>query len=313
MLNKYSKHILVFFLLVLSALPSWAGIVDEGAMSTPPAPGPEQVLKQKAYLGSFQKIFEESETYENISKFEYSDTNIIKVMLRENMQTTLIFPFGEEIINVEIGDRVNFKYVANKKDLSLAHIAMIYSILPGADTNLTAFGKSGNIYSFYLRSYSVEANVPPDFRIHIMDASVQDRVAAIKQAEANASCQGCDEKDKPAKQAKAPDGDYLRSLPEKIDPSQINMAYITADGASMLQPLRIFDDGYFTYFEFAPDNMDQVEGVPVVYKVVDGYDTLVNTRIQKGSVIAESINERWTIRRGDQYLCVKRLKAHAQQ
>lgn len=48
----------------------------------------------------------------------------------------------------------------------------------------------------------------------------------------------------------------------------------------------------------------------MVYKVVDGYDTITNFRMEKGFLIAESLSpEGWTLRNGKQTVCIKPSKA----
>lgn len=309
------KRILVALVLVLVACaPSFAqGIIDEAAMTQPMGAGNEMPLqRQNKYLNSYQKLFEKSAVTENISHFDYSPNKIVKVRLRENMQTILVFPESESIEGFSLGDPINFKFMHRKPGSSRANIAMVKAAMPGSDTNLTAFGTSGNLYSFYLRNYSTKAKtVHPDFRVHVHDASVKERVLAMKKAAEEAEeeeCLDCNRRDLPRDQAKQLEGEYLRSLPVEVDINKIDMGYATSKGDASLAPIKIFSDGYWTFFQYDHDNFDEMAGVPVIYRVIDGYDTLVNTRYQSGTVIAEAINDKWTIRRGDSFLCVRKLE-----
>lgn len=309
--------IALFAILTIMASSAFAEIIDEGRQgkASLPTESGGNMQRSNKYLKSFQKRFESSAETENINDFDYNEKKIIKVQLRVNMQTNIIFPEGEQIVGFSLGDPINFSFVPNPKDSSLANVALSYANLPGADTNLNVFGKSGNVYSLYLRNYPVTDDaVAPDFIIRIHDNTVKERVRNAladderKEAEASGICLDCEKRNMPPEQATKFDKDYLRSLPTAVKPENINLGYATSKGAEELSPLKIFDDGYWTYFQYDANNFDKMSGVPVIYKVIDGFDTLVNTRISGGTIIAETVSDKWTIRRGDAFLCVRTLE-----
>ncbi len=73
-----------------------------------------------------------------------------------------------------------------------------------------------------------------------------------------------------------------------------------------LMPEEIFNDKQFTYFKF--DKKLALSKFPVIYKVVDGYDNPVNTRIVGDYIIAEDVSAKWTLRLGKDYLCIRFVK-----
>lgn len=73
-----------------------------------------------------------------------------------------------------------------------------------------------------------------------------------------------------------------------------------------LMPEEIFNDKQFTYFKF--DKRLALSKFPVIYKVVDGYDNPVNTRIVGDYIIAEDVSAKWTLRMGKDYLCIRFVK-----
>ncbi|MFP6350450.1 TrbG/VirB9 family P-type conjugative transfer protein [Helicobacter pylori] len=73
-----------------------------------------------------------------------------------------------------------------------------------------------------------------------------------------------------------------------------------------LMPKEIFNDKQFTYFKF--DKRLALSKFPVIYKVVDGYDNPVNTRIVGDYIIAEDVSTKWTLRLGKDYLCIRFVK-----
>lgn len=281
-----------------------------------PDPSVAQPMQQRQYLNSYQERFETSDEKENIKRFEYSSDRIIKIHLRENMLTNLILPDGEKILSFDLRDKTNFRFLP--KPAPLTNVAIIYAINPGADTNLTVFGESGNIYSFYLRNYSTSVKkVAPDFLVYVDDPAVPAMMTVLAdqkkvgEQEAEEGCTDCLKANVPREQKKEFDPDYLRSLPAKVDPSKINMSYVTSKGDMSLQPLKIFDDEYWTYFQFDVSSFDKMTSVPVLYMVNrDGIEELVNTRAVRGTVIAETVNDKWTIRDGDSYLCVRQETAN---
>lgn len=72
-----------------------------------------------------------------------------------------------------------------------------------------------------------------------------------------------------------------------------------------MQAMDIFNDKDYTYFKF--DQTDSNSKFPVVFKVVDGYDNPVNTKIVGNYIIAEDLSEKWTLKMGDEWVCIERL------
>ena len=94
------------------------------------------------------------------------------------------------------------------------------------------------------------------------------------------------------------------------EPGKYNFNY-TYSGSNKIAPLRIFDDGDFTYFEFAAKNTE----LPAIFYVdSDGYEGLINYRVEGNYVIVERVNAIFTLRHGANTVCVfnETLKAKAQ-
>ena len=93
-----------------------------------------------------------------------------------------------------------------------------------------------------------------------------------------------------------------------MDVTNLDYNYEIVGGNNDLAPINIFDDGVWTYFKFADENFDQVQRLPVVFKVVDGYDNPLNVRKFKGTIIAEGTGKAWTLRHGGSHLCIRKVK-----
>lgn len=319
---KRLLSVIIFVLLLTVSAFAKGGVVDEAGTTGIPSPANDKTLKRVYYLDSFQKRFENSKVTENIHHIQFSPDQIIKILLRENMQTTLVLPKGEEVMSIDLRDKLNFRI--SPKPAPLSNVAILYGINPGADTNLTIFGKSGNIYSIYLRIYATKVkDVAPDFLIYVDDPSVEAAIEAQKandvalaaaeesKGKSEGECLECQQKNSPKEQSKGFDPDYLRSLPVKVDPAEINLSYVTSKGDMALQPLKIWDDGYWTYFQMDVRNLDKLSESPVPYIVNSaGFEELVNFRVNGGTLIAETVNAKWTLRSGDSYLCIREVDAH---
>lgn len=96
---------------------------------------------------------------------------------------------------------------------------------------------------------------------------------------------------------------YLDAVPlpdlEK-DADKYNMNY-TISGSDMVAPIRIFDDGQFTYFQFKNKNAD----VPAFYWVDDqGNESMINYRTRGDYIVVERVSKRFTLRYGTELVCV---------
>lgn len=95
---------------------------------------------------------------------------------------------------------------------------------------------------------------------------------------------------------------YSKSIVPNIDisPEKYNLNY-TITGHPSLHPMKIFDDGEFTYFEFR----DKGGIIPAIFIVdSDNYESLVNFRMIGSYLVVESISPRFTLRNGTDVVCV---------
>lgn len=75
--------------------------------------------------------------------------------------------------------------------------------------------------------------------------------------------------------------------------------------AEDLKAIDVFDDGKYTYFKY--DREKALSKFPYAYKVVDGYDHPINSRVVGNYIIAEDVARKWTLRLGDEYVCVQKI------
>lgn len=88
--------------------------------------------------------------------------------------------------------------------------------------------------------------------------------------------------------------------PDLTDLSKYNFNYEFA-GSPAIAPIKVFDDGVFTYMEFKTDNAE----IPAIFAVNEqGYETLVNFRIVDEYVVIEQVAGQLTLRSGGDVVCV---------
>jgi len=84
------------------------------------------------------------------------------------------------------------------------------------------------------------------------------------------------------------------------DAARLNFGY-TIRGSTVIEPVRIFDDGEFTYFEFRDKNAE----IPAFFRVNGvNNEELINFRKRGNYIVVERVASRFTLRRGAEILCV---------
>jgi type IV secretion system protein VirB9 len=105
----------------------------------------------------------------------------------------------------------------------------------------------------------------------------------------------------PQSDANAVEFTQYEALPDlERDADKYNFNY-TIRGSTVVEPIRIFDDGNWTYFEFRDQNAE----VPAFFHVDGaGNEQLINFRKRGNYIVVERVSPRFTLRRGPEILCV---------
>lgn len=270
-------------------------------------------------LGALQKAWDapfasSGQSAPGVVRFNWRPDLVMAIRTREYMVSTITLPVWEQVSNVIIGDPVVFEAKRIK-----GNIVAIRPSHAGADTNITIVGISGNLYSFYIRSEGWNSDQVTDLTVYIdamrpANMSSNNGIDDMTIAAMNApTASGGDAffNSTGVSGAGLPQGvtppDYVRQIAFKPENLQFDMKILapTPDDAD-IAPMRVYNDGIWTYFDFGSksDSMRR----PVVYQVVDGVDTMVNTRTAGpvGNVlIAEAVGD-FTLRNGNRVVCVHR-------
>ncbi len=310
---------LVSFLLVFSALK--ADDFLEEANETAPANLNHPMQDLNAIQGSF---FDKNRSkMSNTLNVDYFQGQTYKIRLRYAMATLLFF--SKPISDFVLGDKVGFDAkILESND----RILLIKPLQIGVDSNISVIDNEGKIFSFYVFSTTFTSSKHPNLQVFIEDKNYYSNAFMKPQNKEN-TLENAPTNNKPLKEEKEETkekeeetitiGDNTNAM--KIVKKDIQKGYRALKSSQRkwyclwicskksklsLMPEEIFNDKQFTYFKF--DKKLALSKFPVIYKVVDGYDNPVNTRIVGDYIIAEDVSAKWTLRSGKDYLCIRFIK-----
>ena len=195
-------RVFIVLIILFCAVPGFSsGLIDETGDMTGAAGATNNREMQDIIvnLDRIQKAFDLSKADANIKTVLYGQKFTYKIRLREFMVTTIHLPHNEIIQSFILGDSQNFNFSKiEKRD----NLFTVWGIRSGADTNLTVIGKSGNIYSFYIRIDSTESAYLPNLVYYVSDPFLKPLLIAKDK----------NEKKEIAKMEQH-ESDYLRELP----------------------------------------------------------------------------------------------------
>ncbi|WP_100997991.1 TrbG/VirB9 family P-type conjugative transfer protein [Helicobacter pylori] len=312
-------YTLMGFLLAFSALK--ADDFLEEANETAPANLNHPMQDLNAIQGSF---FDKNRSkMSNTLNIDYFQGQTYKIRLRYAMATLLFF--SKPISDFVLGDKVGFDAkILESND----RILLIKPLQIGVDSNISVIDNEGKIFSFYVFSTTFTSSKHPNLQVFIDDKNYYSNAFMKPQNKEN-TLEKAPTNNKPLKEEKEETkekeeetitiGDNTNAM--KIVKKDIQKGYRALKSSQRkwyclgicskkskpsLMPEEIFNDKQFTYFKF--DKKLALSKFPVIYKVVDGYDNPVNTRIVGDYIIAEDVSAKWTLRLGKDYLCIRFIK-----
>ncbi|WQU20424.1 TrbG/VirB9 family P-type conjugative transfer protein [Helicobacter pylori] len=314
-------YALMGFLLAFSALR--ADDFLEEANETAPAHLNHPMQDLNAIQGSF---FDKNRSkMSNTLNIDYFQGQTYKIRLRYAMATLLFF--SKPISDFVLGDKVGFDAkILESND----RILLIKPLQIGVDSNISVIDNEGKIFSFYVFSTTFTSSKHPNLQVFIEDKNYYSNAFLKPQKENKENTlENAPTNNKPLKEEKEKTkekeeetitiGDNTNAM--KIVKKDIQKGYKALKSSQRkwyclgicskksklsLMPKEIFNDKQFTYFKF--DKRLALSKFPVIYKVVDGYDNPVNTRIVGDYIIAEDVSAKWTLRLGKDYLCIRFVK-----
>jgi len=191
---------------------------------------------------------------------KYVPEEVVELTGDLGYQLTVTFGDGERIENVSIGDAQGWQVTPNRK----ADLLFLKPIDRAAPTNMTVVTNLRR-YAFELR---VRPRVPPGEERTIIYGLRFDYPPPPPPP--------------PSEKAQA-----------RTPPQVLNAAY-SYEGSPKSLPLRVFDDGKSTYFEFAA-----ADDYPAIYTLeADRTEAVVNFTVRDGYVVVDQVARGFVLRRG---------------
>ena len=218
----------------------------------------------------------------------YHEKDVPEITTAMFVQTIVIFPKGEKILDAGCGDRDNWPINWTE------NVLYVKSAVPGGKTTINVFTSSGTVYSFFASDVSTVAGAHPDAKIFLQlggelsqtahegpkFVSVEELAAAQHQA------QLAEETSKQVeaaatKQAQEQQEAYRSQYPGKL---QFDYRWNAAEAAK-LGIQQVFHDEKFTYIRAN----QRVGELPVVYEIKDGKHSLIHAPFQNGTFTIQKI------------------------
>jgi len=203
-----------------------------------------------------------------VSTIMYVPDEVYKFTGHYGYQSSIVFEDGEEIATISMGDSVPWQITPSGNRIFLKPVEQ------DAQTNMTVI-TNRRTYLFELHAREAESIEDPNL-IWVLKFVYPSQEMIVRKKK-----------------------EVLRT-PEEEGYQNFNYNY-TIRGNSSIAPIKIYDDGEFTYFEFRDKNAE----IPAIYHVDNmGKEYLINFRTRDDKVIVERVSSRFTLRHGDEIVCV---------
>ncbi len=208
-------------------------------------------------------------TDSRIRTVRYSPNEVYQFIGHYGYQSAIEFEEGEKVQTVSVGDSVAWLINPSGNRIFLKPIDQ------NALTNMTVITDK--------RSYLFELHAEETKDIRDKDMVFSYRFIY------------------PQSDSSAIDFSQNDALPDlEKDAAKFNFNY-SIRGSNVIEPIRIFDDGEFTYFEFKDKNAE----IPAFFRVDSvGNEELINFRKRGNYIVVERVASRFTLRRGADIICV---------
>ena len=205
-----------------------------------------------------------------IKTVSYSPNEVIKFTGYYRYQSNIQFADDEAIATISLGDSVAWQMNPVGNRLFLKPIEQ------DATTNMTIIT---NKHTYFFELHADEAQ-------NISDKNLIFELRIVYPGENN-------------DQTVRNNIDHVPDL-EQEDLNKYNFRY-TISGSDDVAPIKIFDDGEFTYFQFHDINAN----IPAFFLVdKEGNESILNYRTRGSYIVVERVAPRYTLRHGNSVICV---------
>lgn len=212
-----------------------------------------------------------------IKTLPYRDNEVYQLTGHYGYSTVIEFAEGENIETISIGDSESWQIHKPKR----GNLLLIKPLEEDARTNMTVVTNE-RIYSFEMNAYLSSSPRSSDLNYRIRFSYPESQDMALSNL---------------ASEHSTKDQNTHNSLPVQIETLNFDYAYAGEEG---LRPIRAFDDGKFTYFQF-PEHAR----TPAIFSVdEDGNEALINYSHEGPYIVVESLQKQFTFRDGTLSTCI---------
>ena len=234
---------------------------------------------------------------------------VLPIKLRNGMITLINMPNGEQIEDAVIGNNSFFDIDATQGGRSIYIKPATEN--QGSDTNMIVTGKSGNVYTFYLRSEPANASEITYSQVDVVLDGNARLPGATNTATPTGSMSSIFKKSAAKGTVLGVDGeDYGWIKTMKIDPSEFRFdmdIFVPNPDDYVIAPERVWRDRVFTYIDFG-DKVISMTQRPVVSLLVEGGESPVGFRTDGEDgrlLIVEAVGD-MVLRSGQRIVCIKK-------
>lgn len=208
-----------------------------------------------------------------VTEITYRENDVVRINATYGISTMIIFGTDEKFETIALGDTESWQVVPTEK----GNILFVKPVAKDASTNLNVVTNK-RIYYFELFDHD-RAEERKVFGIRFVFPEDKLDNSLREEAERRASFPNI----------------------SNIDKANINLDYSFA-GSDALRPIKVFDDGEKTFFQFA-------KKTPAIFGVNADYsETLVNFRKEGEYVVVDGVSAQFTLRDGDVHTCIFNLR-----
>ncbi len=210
----------------------------------------------------------------------YDANNVVTVVGSQLVQTSIQFGDDETIVGVEGGDAAAWTIDINKIKPNLLFVK---PTVEASDTNLAVMTDK-HLYQFHLMTNTIDTASTKEVTYNVRFRYPQvERDALVARLQAKQQLKDSVVTENP------------------IDPMNVNWEYSFSSRCDKeFVPIKAFDDGKFTYFQFSANT--QIPAIFVVDK--QGKESLANSRMRGQYVVIERLARQFSLRNGKTVSCV---------
>jgi type IV secretion system protein VirB9 len=207
----------------------------------------------------------------------YHPNDVFKFTGYYGYQASIELAQGEEVVSISMGDTTSWQIVPSGSRI------FIKPMEQDATTNMTLITNK-RTYFFELYAQETTDIRDPDMVFNVKflypDEEEEDHIKTFSSSAATGIAE--------------PDLDH----PEKFN------FYYSISGNEEVAPIKIFDDGEFTYMQFRDKNME----IPAIFAVDENLrESMVNFKLDPNNsnlIIIEQVFQKLTLRSGKKIVCV---------